>query len=80
MCIRDRTNRRAKGRHVLAVMDTTDVLLPTQEANKRGFGMGSDGEHPGLFLHPVLAVDAANGGIILNSAVEIALTVESPAG
>ena len=26
--------------------------------------MGSDGEHPGLFLHPVLGVDAANGGII----------------
>jgi len=58
------TNRRAAGRHVLAIMDTTDVLFPTQEANKRGFGMGSDGEHPGLFLHPVLAVDAANGGVI----------------
>jgi hypothetical protein len=26
--------------------------------------MGIDGEHPGLFLHPVLGVDAANGGII----------------
>lgn len=59
-----RTNRRAKGRHVLAVMDTTDVLFPSQEANKHGFGMGSDGEHPGLFLHPVLAVDAVNGGVI----------------
>jgi Transposase DDE domain len=58
------TNRHAAGRHVLAVMDTTDVLFPTQEANKRGFGPGSDGVHPGLFLHPVLAVDAANGGII----------------
>ena len=27
------TNRHAAGRHVLAVMDTTDVLFPTQEAN-----------------------------------------------
>ena len=45
-------------------MDTTDVLFPSQQANKRGFGLGSDGEHPGLFLHPVLGVDAANGGII----------------
>ena len=45
-------------------MDTTDVLFPSQKANKRGFGLGSDGEHPGLFLHPVLGVDAANGGII----------------
>jgi len=59
-----KTNQRAAARHVLAIMDTTDVLFPTQEANKRGFGMGSDGVHPGLFLHPILAVDAANGGII----------------
>jgi hypothetical protein len=58
------TNQRASGRHILAVMDTTDVLFPTQTANKRGFGMGSDGTHPGLFPHPVLAVDAANGGIV----------------
>jgi hypothetical protein len=34
-----KTNRRAAGRHVLAIMDTTDVLFPTQEANKRGFGL-----------------------------------------
>jgi hypothetical protein len=27
-------------------------------------GPGSDGAFPGLFLHPVLAVDAANGGVI----------------
>lgn len=58
------TNQRAAGRHVLAIMDTTDVLFTTQVANKRGFGPGSDGEHPGLFLHPVLGVDAPTGGII----------------
>jgi hypothetical protein len=59
-----KTSRRAAGRHVLAIMDTTDVLFPTQQANKRGFGPGSDGKHPGLFLHPVLAVDARSGGVI----------------
>jgi hypothetical protein len=59
-----RTNRCSAGRHVLAVMDTTDVLFPTQETKKRGFGLGSDGTHLGLFLHPILAVDAANGGVI----------------
>src|ERR1700722_3458944 len=59
-----KTNRRAAGQHVLGIMDTTDVLFPTQTANKRGFGLGSDGAHPGLFLHPVLAVDAASGGVI----------------
>jgi Transposase DDE domain len=59
-----RTNQRAAGRHVLAIMDTTDVLFPTQTASKRGFGLGSDGVHPGLFLHPVLGVDATNGAVI----------------
>ena len=58
------TNQRVAGRHVLAIMDTTDVLFPTQWANKRGFGLGSDSVHPGLFLHPVLAVDASNGGVL----------------
>src|SRR5271167_1472857 len=48
-----KTNQCAAGRHVLAIMDTTDVLFPSQKANKQGFGLGSDGEHPGLFLHPV---------------------------
>jgi hypothetical protein len=104
-----KTNRRAAGRHVLAVMDTIDVLFSTQHDNKRGFGLdrvwlaavafrwhapvsvrarrravnrtltgaskrcaaklpkrgpSSDGVHPGLFPHPVLAVVAANGGVI----------------
>ena len=58
------TNQRATGRHILAVMDTTDVLFPTQTAKKKGFGLGSDGSHPGLFFHPVLAVDAGSGGIV----------------
>ncbi len=58
------TNERATGRHILAVMDTTDVQFPTQTDKKCGFGRGSDGTHPGLFFHPVLAVDAANGGIV----------------
>jgi hypothetical protein len=59
-----RTGHRAIGRHALAIMDTTDLLFPTHEASKHGFGVGSDGKHPGLFLHPVVAVDADHGGII----------------
>ncbi len=55
-------NQRATGRRVLAITHTTDVLFPTQEANQRGFGPGSDGKHPGVFLHPVLVVDAATAG------------------
>jgi hypothetical protein len=50
-----KTDRRAAGRHVLGIMDTTDVLFPAQKADKRGFGPGSDGAHPGPFraaAHP----------------------------
>lgn len=58
------TGQRAVGRHVLAIMDTTDLRFPTHEASKRGFGRDANDTCPGLFLHPVLAVDAGNGGVI----------------
>ena len=58
------SNQRAGGRHVLAIMDTTDLRFPTHEASKRGFGRDDTDLCPGLFLHPVLAVDAGSGGII----------------
>ncbi len=58
------TNRRAAGRHVLAIMDTTDLRFPTHEASKRGFGRDDNDLCPGVFLHPVLAVDASHGGVI----------------
>ncbi len=38
--------------------------FPTHTASKRGFGKAGNGEDLGLFLHPVLAVDADAGGII----------------
>jgi len=58
------TNRRAAGRHVLAIMDTTDLRFANHQASKRGFGRDANDTCPGLFLHPVLAVDATNGGVI----------------
>ena len=58
------TGRRAAGRHVLAIQDTTELHFTTHTASKKGFGTGGNGVDLGLFLHPVLAVDADNGGII----------------
>jgi hypothetical protein len=58
------TNGRAAGRHVLAIMDTTDLRFPTHEASKRGFGRDANDLCPGLFVHPVIAVDADSGGVI----------------
>ena len=58
------TGQRVVGRHVLAIQDTTELHFPTHTASKRGFGKAGNGEDLGLFLHPVLAVDADAGGII----------------
>jgi hypothetical protein len=58
------TGERAKGRHVLAIEDTTELHFPTHAASKRGFGKGGNSEDLGLFLHPVLAVDACNGAMV----------------
>jgi hypothetical protein len=58
------TGRRAAGRHVLAIQDTTELHFTTHAASKKGFGTAGNGVDPGLFLHPTLAVDADNGGII----------------
>jgi hypothetical protein len=39
------TNQRAAGRHVLAIMDTTELDFPSHEASKHGFGNCANGEH-----------------------------------
>lgn len=58
------TGTRVAGRHVLALNDTTELHFATHVASKRGFGAGGNGVDPGLFLHPLLAVDADDGGIV----------------
>ena len=58
------TGEQVAGRHVLAIMDTTDLLFPTHTRKKRGFGKGNDKDYPCLFLHPTIAVDADSGGLI----------------
>ena len=45
-------------------MDTTDLRFPTHEASKRGFGRDANDTCPGVFLHPVVTVDAGNGGVV----------------
>ena len=42
------SNQRAAGRHVLVIMDTTDLRFPTHEASKRGFGRDDNDLCPGL--------------------------------
>ena len=48
----------AKGRHVLAIQDTSEINYQAQCGRKHGLGKVGNGTDVGLFVHPVLAVDA----------------------
>ena len=48
----------ATGRHVLAIQDTSEINYQAQRGRKQGLGKVGNGTDVGLFVHPVLAVDA----------------------
>jgi len=58
------TARRAAGRHVLAIADTSEFNFATHTGRKVGFGTVGNGKDIGVFVHPVVAVDADSGGIL----------------
>ena len=51
----------AKGRHVLAIQDTSEINYQAQSGRKQRLGKVGNGSDIGLFVHPVLAVDALTG-------------------
>jgi hypothetical protein len=55
------TARAASGRHVLALQDTTELNFWAHTGSKRGFGVVGNGRDIGLFLHPVIVVEAGDG-------------------
>ena len=58
------TARRAAGRHVLAISDTSEFNFATHTGRKVGFGTVGNGKDIGVFVHPIIAVDADHGGIL----------------
>jgi Transposase DDE domain len=48
----------ASGRHVVAIQDTTEMNYEAQSGRKCELGTVGNGSDAGLFVHPVLAVDA----------------------
>lgn len=48
----------AVGRHVLAIQDTSEINYEAQRGRKRKLGTVGNGTDVGLFVHPVLGVDA----------------------
>lgn len=55
---RARVAAAAVGRHVLVIQDTSEINYESQRGRKRGLGTVGNGSDVGLFVHPMLAVDA----------------------
>jgi hypothetical protein len=58
------TAERAAGRHVLVLADTSECNYADHTGSKRGFGTVGNGKDIGVFVHPLVAVDADQGGVI----------------
>jgi hypothetical protein len=58
------TARRVVGRHVLGVTDTSEVNFAIHADRKLGFGAVGNGRDIGVFVHPIVALDAEHGGIL----------------
>ena len=61
----ERTGVLAAGREVLAIQDTSDLILGGAKRRRQGYGpVGKGGAIRGLTLHAVLAVDARSGEVL----------------
>ncbi|MER8443741.1 IS4 family transposase [Mesorhizobium sp. M1066] len=59
----NRTGQRVAGRHVVAVQDTSELVLGSRRA-RASYGPVGKGNVAGLLLHPVLAVEAGTGALL----------------
>jgi hypothetical protein len=57
-------SERVAGLHVLAIQDTTELNYARHASRVRGLGPSGNGIDPGLFVHPVLAIDAGSGALL----------------
>jgi hypothetical protein len=57
-------SRRVAGLHVLAIQDTTELNYAAHAGRVRGLGPSGNGIDPGLFVHPILAIDANSRALL----------------
>lgn len=55
---------RVAGLHVLALQDSTELNYAAHAGRVRGLGPTGNGVDPGLFVHPVMAIDAGSGAVL----------------
>jgi hypothetical protein len=60
----ERTGEACRGRHVLALQDTTEVSFSTTAERRRGLGQCGHGNSYGVLAHVMLAVDADGGACL----------------
>ena len=60
-----RTAEAAAGRHVLLIQDTSEINYQDKAGRKRGLGKVGNGSDLGLFIHPVVVVEAEGPPAIL---------------
>ncbi len=59
------TARRVGGRDVVAIQDTSELVLGGRRARAQGFGpVGGGGALGGVLLHPVVAVEVGTGALL----------------
>lgn len=59
-----RTGLAAAGRHVLLIEDSSEINFQAKAGRKRNLGRVGNGRDIGLFVHPALALDAADGSVL----------------
>lgn len=59
-----RTAAQCLGCRMAAMQDTSEINFAGRAGKRRGLGPGGDGETPGFFIHPVIAVDVATEAVV----------------
>jgi hypothetical protein len=59
-----RTAQACQGRFIVAAQDTTEINFSGADRHRPGLGLAGDGKSLGFFLHPVVAIDAANEAVL----------------
>ena len=59
-----RTSAACVGRHIVVAQDTTEINFSGRAGRRHGLGPAGDGASPGFFIHPQIAVDAAEGCVL----------------
>lgn len=60
-----RTAQLAAGKHVLLIQDTSEINYQAKAGRKRGLGKVGNGSDVGLFVHPVVVVEAEGPADVL---------------